>query len=30
MIQNKLNFFFKHQVWHIDEIIILFFTETIK
>ena len=25
MIQNKLNFFFKHQIWHIGGTIILFF-----
>jgi len=25
MIQNKLNFFFKHQIWHIGGTIVLFF-----
>ena len=25
MIQNKLNFFFKHQIWHIGGIIVLFY-----
>ena len=25
MIQNKLNFFFKHQIWHIGGLIVLFY-----
>ena len=25
MIQNKLNFFFKHQIWHIGGTIIFFY-----
>ena len=25
MIDNKLNFFFKHQIWHIGGLIILFY-----
>ena len=25
MIQNKLNFFFKHQIWHLGGIIVLFY-----
>ena len=25
MIENKLNFFFKHQIWHLGGIIVLFY-----
>ena len=25
MIENKLNFFFKHQIWHIGGMIVLFY-----
>ena len=25
MIENKLNFFFKHQIWHIGGLIVLFY-----
>ena len=28
MIQNKLNFFFKHQIWHLGGTIFLFYTGT--
>jgi len=25
MIENKLSFFFKHQIWHIGGLIVLFY-----
>ena len=25
MIENKINFFFRHQIWHVGGIIILFY-----
>ena len=28
MIENKLNFFFKHQIWHLGGTIFLFYTGT--
>ena len=28
MIENKLNFFFKHQIWHLGGTVILFYIGT--